>query len=51
MIKISDLNRDLNQMIFLVKNVWTYFVYNYILASPRLLRIATSLFLFSILIF
>jgi len=31
--------------------VWTYFVYNYILVSPRLLRTTISLFLFSILIF
>jgi len=29
------------------KHVWTYFVYNYILVSPKLQRAATSLFLFS----
>jgi len=35
-----------------IEHVWTHFVYNYnILVSPRLLRIATSLFLFSVLVF
>jgi len=32
------------------EHVWTYFVYHYILVSPELLRTATSLFLFSVLV-
>jgi len=34
----------------LYEHVWTYFVYNYILVSLRLLRTLTSLFLFSVLV-
>jgi len=30
------------------RRIWTYFVYNYILVFPGLLRALTSLFLFSV---